>query len=77
MLWADFHADFTANRFESFGHTVRVQDLRTARVETVMVRSFAIGFGVTPTWAKLIGFETTLPSAVGELIRQRAERERA
>ena len=32
---------------------------------------------VTPTWAKLIDFETTLPSAVEELIRQRAERQRA
>jgi hypothetical protein len=32
---------------------------------------------VTPTWAKLIDFATTLPSAVEELIRQRAERERA
>ena len=31
---------------------------------------------VTPTWAKLIDFETTLPSAVEELIRQRDERER-
>ncbi|MFE7174088.1 pyridoxamine 5'-phosphate oxidase family protein [Streptomyces sp. NPDC057616] len=30
---------------------------------------------VTPTWAKLIDFETTLPSAVEELVRQRAERE--
>lgn len=30
---------------------------------------------VTPTWAKLIDFETTLPSAVEELIRQRAERQ--
>ena len=29
---------------------------------------------VTPTWAKLIDFETTLPSAVEELIRQRAAR---
>lgn len=29
---------------------------------------------VTPTWAKLIDFETTLPSAVEELIRQREER---
>ncbi|MEV6491097.1 pyridoxamine 5'-phosphate oxidase family protein [Actinoplanes sp. NPDC051633] len=29
---------------------------------------------VTPTWAKLIDFETTLPSAVEELIRQQAER---
>jgi hypothetical protein len=28
---------------------------------------------VTPTWAKLIDFETTLPSAVEELIRQRDE----
>jgi general stress protein 26 len=27
---------------------------------------------VTPTWAKLIDFETTLPSAVEELVRQRA-----
>src|SRR5436190_6669241 len=32
---------------------------------------------VTPTWAKLIDFETTLPSAVEELIRQRAERQYA
>ena len=31
---------------------------------------------VTPTWAKLIDFETTLPSAVEELIRQREERRR-
>ena len=29
---------------------------------------------VTPTWAKLIDFETTLPSAVEELAKQRAER---
>lgn len=32
---------------------------------------------VTPTWAKLIDFDTTLPSAVEELIRQRAERQHA
>jgi len=32
---------------------------------------------ITPTWVKLIDFETTLPSAVDELIRQRAERQRA
>ena len=32
---------------------------------------------VTPTWAKLIDFETTLPSAVEELARQRDERQRA
>jgi hypothetical protein len=31
---------------------------------------------VTPTWAKLIDFETTLPSAIEELIRQREERQR-
>ena len=31
----------------------------------------------TPTWAKLIDFETTLPSAVEELVRQRDERQRA
>ena len=30
---------------------------------------------VTPTWAKLIDFETTLPSAVEELVRQQAERQ--
>lgn len=29
---------------------------------------------VTPTWAKLIDFETTLPSAVEELIRRQQER---
>ena len=32
---------------------------------------------VTPTWAKLIDFETTLPTAVEELVRQRAERQGA
>jgi hypothetical protein len=32
---------------------------------------------VTPTWAKLIDFESTLPSAVEELVRQREERQRA
>lgn len=32
---------------------------------------------VAPTWAKLIDFETTLPSAVEELIRQRDERQDA
>ena len=32
---------------------------------------------VTPTWAKLIDFETTLPSAVEELIRQQDESQRA
>jgi Pyridoxamine 5'-phosphate oxidase len=32
---------------------------------------------VTPTWAKLIDFETTLPSAVEELYRERDERQRA
>jgi hypothetical protein len=30
---------------------------------------------VTPTWAKLIDFETTLPSAVEELIRERGARQ--
>ncbi|MQA95396.1 MAG: pyridoxamine 5-phosphate oxidase [Streptosporangiales bacterium] len=30
---------------------------------------------VTPTWAKLIDFETTLPTAVEELVKQRAERQ--
>ncbi|MFB7372450.1 pyridoxamine 5'-phosphate oxidase family protein [Streptomyces sp. NPDC056222] len=32
---------------------------------------------VTPTWAKLIDFETTLPSAVEELVRRREERKGA
>jgi len=32
---------------------------------------------VTPTWAKLIDFETTLPSAVAELVQQRDERQRS
>ena len=30
---------------------------------------------LTPTWVKLIDFETTLPSAVEELVRERAERQ--
>ncbi|MCM4080212.1 pyridoxamine 5'-phosphate oxidase family protein [Paractinoplanes hotanensis] len=32
---------------------------------------------ITPAWVKLIDFETTLPSAVEELVRQRAERQNA
>jgi hypothetical protein len=32
---------------------------------------------VTPTWAKLIDFETTLPSPVEELLRKQAERQGA
>ncbi|MBM2616265.1 pyridoxamine 5'-phosphate oxidase family protein [Actinoplanes sp. LDG1-06] len=32
---------------------------------------------ITPTWVKLIDFETTLPSAVEELVRARAERQNA
>jgi hypothetical protein len=30
---------------------------------------------VTPTWAKLIDFDETLPSAVEELVRRRGERQ--
>ncbi|MFD0690087.1 pyridoxamine 5'-phosphate oxidase family protein [Actinomadura fibrosa] len=36
-----------------------------------------VRIAVTPTWAKLIDFDTTLPSAVEELVRQRAERRQA
>ncbi|MEU4674587.1 pyridoxamine 5'-phosphate oxidase family protein [Amycolatopsis sp. NPDC023774] len=32
---------------------------------------------VTPTWVKLIDFEKTLPSAVEELVKQRAARQQA
>jgi hypothetical protein len=32
---------------------------------------------VTPTWAKLIDFETTLPTAIEELMQQQAERQHA
>ncbi|HWU22659.1 MAG TPA: hypothetical protein VN088_14085 [Nocardioides sp.] len=32
---------------------------------------------ITPTWAKLIDFETALPSAVQELVEQRAARQGA
>jgi hypothetical protein len=35
-----------------------------------------VRIAVTPSWAKLIDFETTLPSAVEELVRQREERQR-
>jgi hypothetical protein len=31
---------------------------------------------VTPNWAKLVDFDTTLPSAVEELVRQREDRQR-
>nr|WP_042193649.1 pyridoxamine 5'-phosphate oxidase family protein [Kibdelosporangium sp. MJ126-NF4]CEL20822.1 hypothetical protein [Kibdelosporangium sp. MJ126-NF4]CTQ98373.1 hypothetical protein [Kibdelosporangium sp. MJ126-NF4] len=32
---------------------------------------------VTPTWAKMLDFETTLPSAVEELLRRQADRQSA
>jgi hypothetical protein len=32
---------------------------------------------ITPTWAKLIDFENTLPSAVEELVRERAQQQGA
>ncbi|MET8227656.1 pyridoxamine 5'-phosphate oxidase family protein [Streptomyces sp. NPDC005301] len=32
---------------------------------------------ISPTWAKLIDFENTLPSAVEELVQARAERQRS
>ena len=32
---------------------------------------------LTPTWAKLIDFETTLPTAIEELMQQQKERQRA
>jgi general stress protein 26 len=32
---------------------------------------------VTPTWAKLLDFETTLPTAIEELVRRREERQQA
>ena len=32
---------------------------------------------MTPTWAKLIDFETTLPTAIEELMQQQKERQRA
>lgn len=46
-----------------------------AEVRSLYVRMVRVV--VTPTWAKLIDFETTLPSAVEELARQREERQRA
>jgi len=36
-----------------------------------------VRIAVTPTWVKLIDFQTTLPSAVEELVRRQAERQRA
>jgi hypothetical protein len=32
---------------------------------------------VTPTWAKLIDFETILPTAIEELMQQQKQRQRA
>jgi hypothetical protein len=40
-----------------------------------LYRAGMVRIVVTPTWAKLIDFETTLPSAVEELVR-REERQR-
>lgn len=46
----------------------------------VGVRSLYVGMVrvvVKPTWAKLIDFETTLPTAIEELMQQQKERQRA
>lgn len=37
----------------------------------------AVRIVVTPTWAQLINFETTLPSAVEQLAGQRDDRQRS
>ena len=55
------------------------KDTQQPQVNTLVRSLYADGMVrivVTPTWAKLIDFETTLPSAVEELVRQRAERQR-
>jgi hypothetical protein len=44
--------------------------------ECSLYRDGMVRIVVTPNWVKLIDFETTLPSAVEELIRQREERRR-
>jgi hypothetical protein len=63
--------------FESSG-TYQMTPAQRAEWETE-VRSLYGGMVrivVTPTWAKLIDFETTLPSAVEELMEEREERRR-
>jgi hypothetical protein len=74
--------DFTDGIPDEFlQHTSTYEMTPAQRVEweaevRSLYRDGMVRIVVTPTWAKLIDFETTLPSAVEELVRQRAERER-
>jgi hypothetical protein len=74
--------DFTDGIPDEFlQHTSTYEMTPAQRVEweaevRSLYRDGMVRIVVTPTWAKLIDFETTLPSAVEELVRQREERER-
>lgn len=50
---------------------------REWEVEVRSLYASMVRIVVTPTWAKLIDFERTLPSAVEELVRQREHRRAA
>ena len=62
-----------ANGINGMTHEQQVE--REREVRSLYKRMVRIV--VTPTWAKMIDFETTLPSAVAELIQEREERQRA
>jgi len=61
--------------FAANGASVMTPEQRVAwEAEVRSLYNGMVRIVVTPTWVKLIDFETTLPSAVEELIRQREER---
>ncbi len=64
--------------FESNGtYTMTPEQREEWEAEVRSLYDGMVRIVVTPTWAKLIDFETTLPSSVEELVRQRDERQRA
>ncbi len=64
--------------FEANGSYQMTPEQRTKwEAEVKSLYQSMVRIVVTPTWAKLIDFETTLPTAVEELLQQREERQRA
>jgi hypothetical protein len=58
-------------------YTMTAEQRAEWEVEVRSLYDSMVRIVVTPTWAKLIDFEETLPTPVEELIRRREERQRA
>jgi pyridoxamine 5'-phosphate oxidase-like protein len=55
-------------------YTMTPEQRTTWEAEVRSLYDSMVRIVITPTWAKLIDFETTLPSAVEELVRRRSQR---